>query len=178
MDELLGESIATSRSLTAELSPQVLHVQGLGPALEWLGAWMRDRHGLMVEVQADGAVRPHVKIAELLFQIVRELLFNVVKHANTYQASLRMHRLEDKVHIVVEDRGAGFDPRASRSDTKNDTGLGLFSIRERLSWLGGELTIDSKPGHGTRVEVLAPMGFSGEDKAQQQGYARDAGENP
>lgn len=170
VSELLNDSIATSRSLTAELSPPVLYEAGLAQALDWLAGWMRDKHGLIVDVQADPAVNPAEKIRVLLFQVVRELLFNVVKHANTYQASVRMDRQDDRVHILIEDAGRGFDPQQARPRHHTTSGLGLFSIRERLEWLDGQICIDSEPGRGTRVHILAPLQLAGQkaDLLQQE----------
>ena len=93
----------------------------------------------------------------LLFQVVRELLFNVVKHAGTDRAAVRVQRGDgDEVRVVVADEGCGFDPHARSLANGGATGLGLFGIGERLEPLGGRLDYRKLPGKGTRVTIVAP----------------------
>lgn len=158
IEELLGESIQASRDLTAELSPPILHEGGLVAGLEWLARWMRARHGLAVEVVCGRDAEPaaeEVKI--LLFEAVRELLFNVVKHAAVPEARVGLERIgANRIRVVVSDRGAGFDPAAARPAGEPGAGFGLFSIRERLERLGGRMTIESAPGRGCRLALTVP----------------------
>ncbi len=158
VNDLLGESISVSRSLTAELSPPVLYDQGLAQALQWLSRRAQEQHGLCVTVHADPSANPVDEDARiLLFQAVRELLFNIVKHAHTDHATVEMRRLDDdRLQIVVKDEGVGFDP-TNRPKSRDSGGFGLFSIRERLQYLGGQMQMSSTPGRGTRVEVVAPL---------------------
>lgn len=157
---LIDEAVDVSRSLTVELSPPVLHDGGLGPALEWLGRWVGDRHGLEVEVSFDPQAEPRSEdIKVILFETARELLFNVVKHAGAPRAAVRVARLEpDRVHMVVSDEGAGFLPKPAVATEPGGTtaGFGLLSIRERLAFVGGSLEISSEPGRGTQAVVNAP----------------------
>jgi PAS domain S-box-containing protein len=157
VDDVLDEAIRTSRSLTAELSPPVLFDAGLAPALNWLARWMQENQGLKVEVEAeDLGDQPPEGLRAMLFQATRELLFNVVKHAGVNHAKLTMHRVpDDKIELTVRDEGVGFDP--SRIGQEKETGFGLFSIRERLGLLGGELRVISAPGQGTQVTMRVPM---------------------
>ena len=160
VDGLIQESISVSRSLAVELSPSILYDQGLVPALRWLANWARDKHGLLTEVKADDAANPDVEeVSVLLFNAVRELLFNIVKHAKTNRATVEVCRpRSDQIQIVVSDAGVGFDPARPRAEDDSATGLGLFSIGERLVLLGGQLDIRSAPGQGTRITLLAPAG--------------------
>jgi len=153
---LLDESISTSRTLTAELSPPILYKASFAAALGWLAEQMREKHGLDVEVEADEQANPSPdELRFLLFQSVRELLFNIVKHARTTRARIRMdHGRGDEVRIVITDHGVGFDPNRN---AKENGGLGLFGIRERLEPLSGRLDIDSSPGKGTTMTVTAPL---------------------
>jgi signal transduction histidine kinase len=154
VDELLDECIRVSRSLSQELSPPVLYDTGLGPALEWLGVWMHEKHGITVRVDADPNADPEDEnVRALLFQIVRELLFNVVKHARVDQVDVRLAWLDgNRIQIVVADAGVGF---AAANPSR---GLGLASIRERVGQMDGQLDIDSAPGQGARVTVSIPIG--------------------
>jgi signal transduction histidine kinase len=159
LDELLNDSIDASRSLTVELSPPILYDVGLMPALDWLARHMRDKHSLEVEIQAD-ADPP--RLAEdtrvLLFNAVRELLFNVLRHAGVQQASVQVVSENGRVRVAVCDQGTGFDPAAGETGAPHLTaGFGLFSIRERVELIGGHLSIQAQSGKGTRVEITVPV---------------------
>ncbi|RJQ57394.1 MAG: PAS domain S-box protein [Desulfobacteraceae bacterium] len=137
---MLKESLDTSRSLTVELCPPILYERGLIPALEWLSRWMKEKHGLDVALDADARAVPEEEgMTVLLFEAVRELLFNVVKHAGVDSARVEMVRKNgEDLKITVSDQGAGFDSKNLWESTDpNSGGFGLFSIRERLSLLGG-----------------------------------------
>jgi signal transduction histidine kinase len=158
VDDLLLQSIEASRSLTVELSPPILY-NGSSPALlEWLGHHVEETYGLGVEVEVDSELEvPSEETRILLYQVVRELLFNVVKHAQVKRARVRMARHDDRqVGIVVSDEGVGFDPTKRQTCGVCATGMGLFGIAERLQQVGGRMEVDSAPGAGTRVTVLFP----------------------
>ncbi|NLG48919.1 MAG: PAS domain S-box protein [Chloroflexi bacterium] len=159
VDGLLSESIAASRSLTAELSSSVLYEAGLGAALISLGHQMQDKHHLSVEVEVEPDTEPQAEsVRILLYQSVRELLFNVIKHAETDKATVRVMRAPDEqVQVIVQDKGIGFNPRRQAAGSSASSGFGLFSIRERLGLMGGRMEIDSAPGRGTRVHLYAPL---------------------
>jgi PAS domain S-box-containing protein len=157
VSHLLNEAIETSRSLTSDLSPPILHDAGLVPALEWLVRWMQDRHGLTVDLRARNEIPLTEEMTILLFQATRELLFNVVKHAGVKKAAVRVWRAGQNIHISVVDDGAGFDVPSAEADVGRGGGFGLFAIRERLVLLGGRLEIDSAPGQGSRFSAVAPL---------------------
>jgi PAS domain S-box-containing protein len=168
--ELLGESIKASRALTAELSPPILREGGLSAGLEWLGRWMGDRHGLDVDVRIGAdvpATREDVEV--LLYQSVRELLFNVVKHAGVRRARVELVRHDDqRVRVRVSDEGTGFGSGQTAVEPTERAlvgGFGLFSIRERLHLLGGQMDIRTGAGRGTQVTLVAPALAAGEPKA-------------
>ncbi len=155
----LDEAMAAARSLSLELFPPVLHSSGLPAALNWLADQTRSKYGLEVEVRADPLANSGRKdVRTLLFESVRELLFNVVKHARVDRVTVDLALdSDDRLSISVEDRGIGFDPArlVERGET-GPVGWGLFSIRERLTLLGGRFDIDSTPGQGTRFRLIAP----------------------
>ncbi|PWB44322.1 MAG: hypothetical protein C3F12_11530 [Candidatus Methylomirabilota bacterium] len=154
---LLDASMEELRALTGQLSPLVLHELGLGAALAWLGRQMREQHGLAVAVRAAPGADPSSKeTAALLFHAVRELLFNVVKHAEAAEARVILERTDEAVRVTVEDHGKGFEPATAAAPGASPGSFGLFTIRVRLEAIGGALTIDSAPGKGTRVSLLAP----------------------
>ena len=153
--ELLERSIHDARSLIFELSPPVLYELGLEAALEWLGEQFQTRYGIACRVVSDDCASAlSVNMEVILFQVMRELLVNVVKHANSTRVDIAMRRLDDRVSLQVRDDGDGFDAAAVVSGSGSG-GFGLFNIRERLQLLGATLEIDS--GKGTTVTVTAPL---------------------
>jgi PAS domain S-box-containing protein len=151
---VLDEAIQASRSLTCDLCPPALSDGGLASAFSWLAGQMKEKHGLSVQLIIEDQAEPSndsVKI--LLFNAVRELLFNVVKHAETCEARLEVSTREESLVIRVTDAGAGFDP----TGLATDGGFGLFSIRERLGLFRGTLKIESGPGKGARFTITAPL---------------------
>jgi PAS domain S-box-containing protein len=171
VDGLLKRSIEASRSLTVELSPPILYDAGLAPALQWLSRSMMENHNLKLKIDADAGAEPESdNIRAFLFQAVRELLFNVVKHAQIGQAEIHLRRVESQVEVMVVDRGAGFETVKKRNRSEQGGGFGLFSIRERVELLGGSLQIETAPGAGTRVRVRVPARQPNEDEVNQ---ARD-----
>jgi PAS domain S-box-containing protein len=158
--DLLDEAVKASRSLTVELSPPVLYDGGLVAALRWLSRQLLEKNGLTVWVEADGTPEPEAdEIRVFLFQAVRELLLNVIKHAGVREASVVLAPLDpDKIQVMVIDAGEGFDAqRLGRRDISSAMGFGLMSIRERLSLLGGEMQVTSAAGRGSRFTLVAPV---------------------
>ena len=154
-DRILTEASALTRTLASEISPPSLTNEDLADTLRWLADRKRDQHQLDVTVEVDGPCRvPADGVRAFLFNALRELLFNVVKHAGTGRATLRAHLDGENVVVEVEDDGEGFDVDA----TPSDDGLGLFSVRERVEMAGGRLDIDSVVGRGTRVTITVPAG--------------------
>jgi PAS domain S-box-containing protein len=156
---LLQQAIAAGRDLVADLTPPILHEAGLAEALEWLARAVRDNYGLQVALNLDPALSPaRDDVRSVLFESVREALFNVVKHADCDTCELAMNRADnDRLALVVSDRGRGFDPERLTSGPAG-TGFGLLSMRERLRFLGGSVRIESAPGEGTSVTLWAPLG--------------------
>jgi signal transduction histidine kinase len=158
---MLERSFDLTRSLSVELAPPVLQESGLAAALDWLASQTRKYYDVQVTVEADSSANPKAADVRIfLFRAVRELLLNAVKHGGGSAVHIDMEKLwPGKVRIVVADKGPGFDTATLCPERAGANGFGLFNIRERVTSFGGELHIDSKPGHGTRITLLAPSGF-------------------
>jgi signal transduction histidine kinase len=156
MRKLINETVYSVRTLSVDLSPPVLENEGLPEALRWLASQIRDRYGLMVEIEGDFQVADK-HLRTMIFQIGRELLFNVVKHAGVDEARVTLDCQEDLFHLIVQDKGVGFDPSAFRASEQTSTGFGLTGIGRRLDLFNGHLTIESTPGAGTVVAVTLPL---------------------
>ncbi|RMG35971.1 MAG: PAS domain S-box protein [Planctomycetota bacterium] len=160
LKSLIEATIKDTRSLVFELSPPILYELGFESALVWLAERFSHQHGLSCRVIDDGKPKPlQDDLRIVLFQAVRELLFNVVKHAKANRAVVRVHRAERFIHVAVEDDGVGFDPAEVVADAESSRlhGFGLFSIKERLDFLGASMHIDSARGCGTRIVMVAPL---------------------
>ncbi|WP_342350047.1 PAS domain S-box protein [uncultured Nitrospira sp.] len=154
--EILQQALSYSRTTIAELSPPNFHEAGLPMALKWLTERM-EKHGLGVEIHtSDQTIHLSENRVILLFQSVRELLLNVLKHAGVQKASVRMVVEPDgEVCIAVEDRGTGLDADAMQR-AKDPGHLGLFAVQERMEAMGGRVEVLSVPGEGTCVKLLLP----------------------
>lgn len=168
VDQVLTQSITYTRTLVADLAPPALHDFGLLGGLEWLVEQMR-RHGLAVSLQTS---LEQLQLPEYqaipLFQSIRELLTNAMKHAEsdnvTVTVSLEQHI--GTLRIEVRDNGVGFDPVAVKKNTENFSKFGLFSIGERMRALGGTFEVESMPGHGTIARLTLPVNETNVDLPQ------------
>ena len=174
VNSLISQTIEATRSLTFEISPPVLYELGFEAAVKWLAKQTRQRFGLEVEFADDGKPKPlNTDIRVLLFQAVRELLVNVVKHARAKKAKVFTCRIQKNIQVTVEDNGVGFDAEAiSAVKDPAKGGFGLFNIRERLDQIGGSVIIDAKAGKGTQITLTAPV------EKQEKPHTRFAGARP
>jgi two-component system CheB/CheR fusion protein len=169
VEQLIGRAESTTRSLAFQLSPAVLYELGLVPALQWLTEDLAKTYGLSVELSDDGAPKPLSQSARaVVFRAIRELLINVVKHAGVQTAHVEMRRVGGQIEVEVSDDGSGF--AADRVDAHAHTGFGLTTVRERLSFIGGNVEISSRPGSGTEVRFTAPL--SQDEGGEQRPGAR------
>jgi signal transduction histidine kinase len=152
IEELVGDAHAHTESLTFQLSPPILHDQGLVPAAEWLAEDLERRYDVRVSIDDDGAPKPLDEANRLaLFRTLRELLINVARHAGVKEARVRIWSDGGRVHLEVRDHGLGFDPGTPGG------GFGLLSAGETLRSLGGNLEIQAALGGGARVVAELPI---------------------
>ncbi len=156
VESIIKEAIAASRSLTVELSPPILHQGGLAAALGWLAGRMEEKSLFKVHVRANNDAEPASEpVRLLLFESIRELLLNALKHSGVREAHVTMLRTgEGWTKILVEDKGCGLHPDSL--SPQSGGGFGLFSIQQRLAYLGGVMEVESAPGQGTRIILTAP----------------------
>jgi two-component system, chemotaxis family, CheB/CheR fusion protein len=155
---LLDEALDNSRSLAVELSPPILN-EGLGRALQWLCCgWMGEKHQLKVHCDIDSTLdTSHEDMRVLVFLAVKELLFNVVKHANVMEAFVEVVAHDSRtLRVSVKDQGVGICPPGDVKISGPCSGFGLVGLRERLELLGGSFEIHSKPNQGVEATILAP----------------------
>lgn len=153
---LLKRAAQTTRSLATELSPPALEEEDLTISLQWLAGHVYQMHELEVDFSCSGpCIVPRREVRTLIVHVVNELLFNVVKHAETKKASLVLDFDDDQVFIEVRDKGKGFDTSGGVKETS--AAFGLASVRERLSWIDGSFEVISSPGQGTTVRISVPI---------------------
>lgn len=158
VEQMLHEAVAVTRSLTIDLSPHEVEDTDFSRALRWLANQMQEMHGLDVEIVGNGPVEvPNRDVRVLLLRSLRELLFNVVKHADTRQASIVVNDTDGWTKVVVSDDGSGFS--FEEVGDVFASSRGLAHVRHRLDVIGGDLTLTSQPGDGTRITLRWPSGL-------------------
>ncbi len=156
VDGLLEKSLQTCRNLAHELSPPVLREEGLSAGLRWLADKVSSNQGLAVDTDLRAEVPfPSPGLVATLYKAAQELLFNVVKHAETDHAELTTRLVDGQFELCVRDGGKGFEVPCEGDE--GDGGMGLFSIRERVRILGGDLELDAAPGKGCHVRLTLPL---------------------
>jgi signal transduction histidine kinase len=153
---LLVQSIQETRALMNDLGNPVLFDMGLKPACEALANRIMERHPVQIHCDIRDTYKnldPDIKA--ILFQLIRELLNNVVKHSGAQNAHVLIDMENGHMRLKVTDDGEGFDPQTLGVPTV-EGGFGLYSIRERLIAVDGNLGIKSAPGTGTVVTAILP----------------------
>jgi len=156
---LLEDTIRNTTSLTYDLRSPVLDELGFGSAVEtYLAEEIEKEHGIATEYEND---EPYEYLSEdlrgLLCRSVREILTNIVKHAQAKHVKVSIKRAEHLLQIDILDDGVGFDFAQIELQATREGGLGLFSIHERLEQLGGKLKIVSSLGQGCSVTMVVPL---------------------
>jgi signal transduction histidine kinase len=158
----LEEVLEGLHGLAMDLRPSSLDHVGLVPALRQHAERVTERYGLTVDFGAigldDERLSPEMEIT--IYRIVQEALVNIIRHAQATHADVIVERCLDRVRVIVEDNGRGFETTAAIYSGR----LGLLGMRERAEMLGGHLVIDSTPGAGTTVLMEAPYGGSHPDR--------------
>lgn len=154
----IEQTIRYTRYLMFEISPPILYDLGLEETIEWLAEHFAKQHGIQIQLMRDQQTKQlNTETSILLFQAVRELLSNIVKHANATLVIIIVNSVGNKLKVIVEDNGVGLDPILLEPQLNQTKGLGLFSISERLGYLEGSIEIESEPGQGTKVTLLIPL---------------------
>jgi len=156
VQRLLNDAIASCRSLAVGLSPPALRDSDLPDAMEWLAGHMLDQHGLRVNVSLAGALPALPEDTRaFLYDIARELLFNVVKHAGVGEANIAIRAKDGRIALEVSDKGNGCDSISLQRAGRDS--IGLFSIRERVAGLGGTFEAEGARKAGCRICVALPI---------------------
>ncbi|WNM56668.1 chemotaxis protein CheB [Candidatus Nitrospira allomarina] len=171
MEESLDEALQYTRDLIPQISPPILYEFGFLAAVRWLSEKMK-RYDLHVTVAShvdEDQLNLSESVSIILYQAIRELLLNVMKHAQTQEASILINQVSSEVFgVEVADRGCGFDLSSTRETHSPFDKFGLLNVQERIESLGGECEVLSRIGEGTRVLIKVPISVQGADEESLQ----------
>jgi PAS domain S-box-containing protein len=156
----IKQALAEVRRVSTELRPSILDDLGILPTLSW---FFREFEAACDHIAVEKAfnVAEHevpVPLQITLYRILQEALNNIVKHAGANRVRVSLDRIDEVLHLLIEDNGCGFDPDSIPYVEGDAKGLGLLSMKERASFSGGTFRIASASGQGTRIEVSWPCG--------------------
>jgi signal transduction histidine kinase len=156
--DLIEQTIASTRTLTYGLVSPLLYELGFAEGIQNLCEQIQDRHPEMhIQFQLnDQSLKLSDQMNIVLFRIIRELLFNIEKHAGATNAELKINVRDKQLHITLKDDGVGFDITNLGTEFSSEGGFGLFSIQEQVRGLGGIFEIRSTLGKGTQVFLTMP----------------------
>jgi signal transduction histidine kinase len=149
LGQIAQQALKEMRLLVYELRPLALTQEGLIGALRQRLDAVERRAGVQAQLLAETMLDLPRQVEEALYHIAQEALNNALKHAAATAVTVRIEASNGRLELEVTDNGSGFDPQAA----EGRGGLGLVSMQERVEKMGGELTIFSRPGEGTKVRV-------------------------
>jgi signal transduction histidine kinase len=154
MEEVIDRTIQTVQKLSGELRPGILDDLGLAAAIEWQAEEFENRTGIQCEVALSHEESILTRDqSTTMFRIFQETLTNVIRHAQATKVEVRLNEQKGSIVLEVSDNGRGIT-EAEISDPK---AFGLIGMRERVDFIGGEITIGGSPGKGTRIRVILPL---------------------
>lgn len=153
--DCLSQALEAIRNLAVDLSPPIEFENGLVPALEWLSNWMETHHNLRCDIHSETDIRDS-DVASILFDCVRQLSLNAVKHAGVDSIKLQVRRDQGGMTVIVHDEGCGFDPGSVDRCQHPNSGFGLSKIRREIESVSGRFRVDSTPGRGTTATLWVP----------------------
>jgi signal transduction histidine kinase len=156
-----ADNLAEARRFVAALAPPALDGTSLAGALERMCATVSARHRLTARFHLTGDQRPLTSAQEAaLLRIVQSALANTVRHAEAASVDVTLSYLDDHIAVDIIDDGHGFDPHRLAAPDAQRGGFGLAAMRARVLALGGTLTVESVPGHGTALAAQLPLACS------------------
>jgi PAS domain S-box-containing protein len=152
---IIQETISEARRMQNDLRPPLLDDLGILPTLRWFSREFQ-------KIYSDLVVDERLEVREedvpellkvVIFRITQEALNNIGRHARATRALVCLGREEDRLKLVVQDNGDGFDPRRTAEANREPAGMGLSSMKERSDLSGGSFSLKTGPGQGTAIEI-------------------------
>jgi PAS domain S-box-containing protein len=154
LTQVMSEVSSDLHSISRQLHPAKLDLQGLVPAMNSFCKEFSEKHGPRVNfLHGDFPEQVPKDVALCLFRVVQEALRNIAKHTTSSEATVELSAQGEWINLSISDHGAGFNPES----VQGKGGLGLVSMRERLGFIGGNLRVESQPPVGTRIRVRVPL---------------------
>jgi signal transduction histidine kinase len=155
---IVEQAIQQVRNLSLDLRPSLLDDLGLVATLRWYLARQAEWTGFAVQFSVNPPeLRLSPELETVCFRIVQEALTNIARHAGAQQVWVELQQRETELHLSIRDNGTGFDVEEALDRAIHGASLGLLSMQERASLLGGQLEIDSVPGHGVEIRARFPL---------------------
>jgi two-component system CheB/CheR fusion protein len=156
LEAWLAEAIDLTRRLSSDLNPLAMPGSTLAESITWLASEMKEQYGLETRLELTGLLPMlDTNLMTTLLQVLRELLFNVVKHAGTLQAAMTLESPESQpLKITVADKGKGFQTKTGKAGDR--VSGGLANVRQQLKLIGCDFEIESTPHKGTRAIITVP----------------------
>lgn len=155
-ESLIDHAIEVARTLSNSIAPPFVRDAPMVEVLHWLSRQAKALYNLNVTVEGDGVADVNnLELKAFIYQVVRELLLNVVKHANTLNAVITIDQEPGtrETRITVSDQGKGFDLRQMGDESSSSSGFGLVSLQRRFDAINGRFDVQSTPGQGTKVTI-------------------------
>jgi signal transduction histidine kinase len=167
LEKLVTVALNELQRLIADLRPSHLDDLGLPATLRWWADEVESRGSMQVDVQVSGEEKElDAPIRLAIFRVTQEALNNAIKHSSATIAAVELAYHEDLVSVIIADNGRGFDMDRVMSD-KIHGSWGLLGMQERASLLGGQVSIESQPGSGTRVMITIPYQSQGDESESE-----------
>lgn len=158
ISDFLEDAINESRNITYELSPPVLYVMGLVPAINWKLDEIEKNNNIKTSlINRSKSYEIDKRGQIILYRSISELLQNVIKHSKADKVNVSFRLLTNDYRITVSDNGVGFDFKSIRNKVLAQKKFGLFSIMERIKYIGGRVEIDAKHRRGTKIIINMPI---------------------
>ena len=155
---MVDRMIQQARNIALGLRPPLLDEAGLVPALEHFLQSLAGRCGISIDFEASPAaagIPPGLNTT--VFRVAQEAISNALRHAHATMIRVALQDEPGSMHLVIEDDGVGFDPGAVKQRVMRGEHLGLLGMSERVKNAGGTITLESRPGAGSRIEVRIPF---------------------
>ena len=149
----VSQSIDEIRSVAMDLRPSFLENTDFVDAIRWYAVKMQEQSGVRITVQSEDLVKVAPKAKESLYRIYQEALSNALKHSGASAINVMLGSINSSLLLQISDDGKGFDP--ARPEQRG-SGIGLYTMKERVELLGGILRIESSDATGTVISIEVP----------------------
>lgn len=159
--DVIDQILHHIRNLSLDLRPILLDDLGLVPAIRWYLNRQAERTGWAFDVTMHDALPPLPQsMATACFRIAQEAITNIIRHSHATRVSVSLQQEADDLCLSICDNGAGFDVRNALDQAASGRSLGLLGMQERVRFLNGSISIESRPGQGTEIRIRIPVSSS------------------